>query len=113
MPRVDLQPLAKSDEALLSYIDINFRRISDALESLAEFQQGIQAVTGSILIDTGLAQVDNVIASLNTAPIANACFVRAFPVGLSAPEQIQIEVYTSAFGLSVVSASVAWFAIGQ
>jgi hypothetical protein len=113
MPAVDLQPVAKSEESLLSYIDINFRRIVDALAALASFQQGIQAVTGSVVIDTGLALVDNVIASLNSAPAAGACFVRAYPVGSSSPSDIQIDVYSNAFAISAVAVNVSWVAIGE
>lgn len=113
MPRVGLQPVAKTDEGLLSFIDINFRRLSDAIESLAEFMQGIQEVTGAVLIDTGMAQVENVIVSLADTPVAGACFVKGTVVGSSAPDQIRIDVYTSGFAVSETPINVAWFAIGE
>lgn len=113
MPRVGLQPVAKSEAALLTYIDANFRRIADAIESLAEFQQGIQAVTGSIIVETGLVEVHNVIVSFNTAPTSNACFLHGYMVGSSAPGQIQIDVYNSAFALSPIQVNIAWFVIGE
>lgn len=113
MPRVGLQPVAKTDAALLGYIDTNFRRLADAIESLAEFQQGIQSVTGAVLIDTGLAEVENVIVSLASTPTAGACFLKGTVVGSTAPDQIRIDVYKSDFSASVIAVNVSWFVIGK
>lgn len=113
MPGVELQPIAKHEEAMLSYLDINFRRIADVLASLANTEQGIQTVTGSVTIDTGIGEIYNVFATLNSAPTANACLIRAYPVGSASPSDITIEVYDNVFALSTVATDVAWFALGK
>jgi hypothetical protein len=113
MVSVNLRPIAKHQDAMLSYLDVNFRRIADTLAALANAEQGIELITGSIEIDTGMAEVHNVIASFHTAPNSGAAFIRAFPVGESAPRNIIIEVYDSSFSPSTTEVGVAWYAVGE
>lgn len=113
MVSVNLRPVAKSQDAVLGYLDTNFRRITDTLDQLTNVENGILDVTGSVVIDTGMAEVYNVFAGFNTAPSSDAAFIRAFPVGASAPRNIQIEVYTNSFTASTVPVGVAWYAIGE
>jgi len=113
MARVQLQPLAKHPEALLTYIDINFRRITDLLASLSNVEQGIIEVTGSIQIDTGLPEVYNVFAGFNGTPTANTAYVQAFLLGTSEPRTIEIKVFTSSFAAATTPVNIAWYAIGE
>lgn len=111
--QVNLKPLAKAEGAMLSYLDINFRRISDTLASLTNVEQGVLEITGSVEIDTGMPQVYNCFAGFNDAPSSGAAFIRAFPVGPSDPKNIVIEVYNDSFGASSTAVNVAWYAIGE
>lgn len=111
--QVNLAPLAKSQDDILSYLDTNFRRLADALELLANIDTGINTVTGTLVITTGLALVQNVLVTLNGDPVAGACLVRAKPVGTSAPKDIEIKVFDNVFALSTVAKDVAWYAIGK
>lgn len=113
MAQVNLQPLAKHEGALLSYLDINFRRIADTLGALTNLEQGIVTITGSVEIDTGMPEVYNAFATLVGAPVSGACFVRAFPVGSGSPRNIIIEVYNSSFAVSSTAKEIAWLAIGK
>lgn len=113
MPSVNLQPIAKSDESMLSYLDINFRRISDTLGMLTDLEQGIISVNGSVEIDTGIAEVYNCYATLNGPPASTACFVRCYPKGPTAPRNIVIEVYNNSFGSATTAVNIAWQALGK
>ena len=113
MVSVNLRPIAKHPDAVLGYLDTNFRRISDTLSRLTNLENGIHSVTGTIEIDTGMAEVYNVFAGFNSAPSSGAAFIRAFPVGPSAPQNIIIEVYNDSFGASSTQVQVAWYAIGE
>lgn len=112
MVNVNLKPVAKTEAAMLSYLDINFRRIADVLASLADVEQGVVSVTGSVNIDTGLSEVLNCFVGFNGAPSSNAAFLRAYPRGAAYPKQITIEVYTSSFAASTTPVNVAWYVIG-
>ncbi len=112
MSSVNLVPLAKTEQALLSYLDTNFRRIADALDILGAVDSGINTFTGAIVVSTTLAEVKNVIVSLVSAPIAGACFVRGSVVGSGAPKDIDLRVYSNTFAQATIAASVAWVAIG-
>lgn len=74
---VNLQPLAKTPEGLATYLDLNLRRLADAIATLGRVEQTTVAITGTVTIDSGIPIVHNVIACLESAPVANACFVRA------------------------------------
>lgn len=113
MARVDLRPIAKSPEAMLGYLDTNFRRIKDTLESLTNAEFGSIEVETAIQIDTGMPEVYETFAALKGAPTSDACFIRAFPVGDTAPSNIIIEVYNSSFNLSTVPIEVTWYAVGE
>lgn len=112
MPNVDLQPIAKSDASMLTYLDINFRRIADTLAALTNVEQGTLEVTGSVQIDTGMAEVINAYASFAGAPSADAAYVQIFPRGASFPKEIEIKVFTSSFAASTTPVDIAWYALG-
>lgn len=113
MVNVNLRPVAKSQDAILGYLDTNFRRITDTLARLTNIENGILLVTGSVQIDTGMAEVYNCFAGFNTEPSSAAAFIRAYPVGFTAPRDIIIEVYTNSFAASTTEVGVAWYAIGE
>lgn len=113
MPGVNLRPIAKNPEAVLGYLDTNFRRISDTLARLTNMENGIVTITGSVEIDTGMAEVYNIFAGFNGAPSSGAAFLRAYLVGSTSPRNVIIEVYTSSFGASTTPVDVAWYAIGE
>lgn len=109
--RVDLQPIAKHEGALLSYLDANFRRLADALALLTNVEQAVVTFTGAVEIDTGLPEVYNVVASFYSIPVAGACFLQAY---VSATEgNIVIVCLDSSFNLSTTECEVTWFAIGK
>lgn len=111
MGRVDLAPFPANPQALASAFQINFQRIKDAIESLGQFEQGTVDVTGTLIIDTGIAQVFNGFAVLNDAPVAGGCFIRVTPTANR--REIQIQVYKSDFTLSVIPVTINWFALGE
>ncbi len=113
MPEVTLQPLAKHEGAMLSYLDINFRRLSDALGSLGQVEQGTLLVTGGVQIDTGIANVLNVFVTLADVPVAGACFVYGELVGPTFPRDILIGIYTNTFAVSTLPKMLSWLAIGE
>ena len=113
MARVDLRPIAKSPEAMLGYLDTNFRRIKDTLESLTNAEFGHLEVTTAIEINTGMPEVYEAFAGLRGAPTSNGCFVRAYPVGDNSPSNIIVEVYDSSFNLSTTPVEVTWYAVGE
>lgn len=113
MSSVNLRPIAKNPEAVLGYLDTNFRRIADTLASLTNAENGILTITGAIEIDTGMAEVYNAFANFNSIPSSGAAYIRVFLKGPTAPRNIQIEVYNTSFNLSTTPVDVAWYAIGE
>lgn len=113
MPKVDLPPAAKREQSYAAYLDLAFRRIQDVLESLADVEQGINEVTGSLEIDTGIPEVYNGFAGLNGTPESGACFVRCYPKGSSAPSNIVIEVYKNDFTAATIAKDIWWLSIGK
>ena len=105
-------PHPEDIEGLKQYASENFRRIQDVLDSTLAVVSDTETVTGTITVETTLEEVHEVQASLNGVPVANACYVRAFPVGLAAPKDITLEVYTNAFALSGIAKEVSWVAVG-
>lgn len=109
--RVDLQPLAKHEGALPSYLAENFRRIADALALLTNVEQGVATFTGAVEIDTGLPEVYNVVASFYSLPVSGACFLQAYKT--ETVGNIAIVCLDNTFTLSTTETSVTWFAIGK
>lgn len=109
---VQLQPLARSPEALTSYIDINFRRIRDALARLGRVEQLSTEVTGSLLVDTGIPVVKNVAVSLGEQPAAAAAYVTA-TLDPDDSRNVLISVWKSDFSASVVATTINMIAIGD
>lgn len=112
MVQVQLQPLAKSPEALATYIDANFRRLADALSLLGRVEQAQVEITGSVTIDTGIPVVRNVVACLAEPPIANAAYVTA-EIDSTNTRQVIIRVYKSDFTASATATNVNMIAIGD
>lgn len=118
MPSIDLSPLAKTDEALRSWLDVNFKRIADSLELIPEFAFGVETITGGVELGTSLINCQMVIASFVDFPVAGAAFLRAVPVNTIENRgtdygNIYIEVLTSGFASSSTPIQVGWLAIGS
>lgn len=110
---VEFLPTPQNDSFLLSYLQDSFNRIRDAFRRIPRTDSGQTTFVGSIQITTNLTTVTRVVASLDGLPSANACFVRAAPVGSGAPKDIYLFVYTNAFALAPVSMVVDWIAVGE
>lgn len=110
MARIRLLP-GINDQAMYE----NFQRIENISEAVADTDSGRLVVTGSIIVNTRLSRVDSVVASFANAPIANACFIAAYPAILTggAPNQVAIFVYSNAFAASITSISISWMASGE
>lgn len=106
-----LPPIADAAQ-VVSWAWQNFTRIIDALSS-SQSVHGSTLITGSLAVDTGLASVDNVSVSLRDAPSAGRAFVRALPVGVGSPSEIEIFVYKDDYTLSATPTNVSWIATGE
>lgn len=113
MPSIELRPIAKNPEAVIGYLNTNFRRIADTLALLTNLENDIVSVTGTIEIDTGMAEVYNVFAGFSGPPSSGAAYIAAYPVGVSAPRNITIDVFTNSFAASTTPVDIAWYAIGE
>lgn len=112
MPKIELQPLAKTPEALPAFLSLNFRRIADEVNRRFESYYGSSTVTGTATITTDLTEVLGVVASLTGIPSAGACFVRA-RVSSSNSKDVVIDVYSNTFAVSAVGVGVAFLAVGR
>jgi hypothetical protein len=109
---VELQPLAKTPEALATYLDLNLRRLRDAIATLGRVEQTTLSITGFVTIDTGIPIVENVVATLDSAPVAGACFVRA-QVDPNNTRQVIVTVYKNDFTQSVTPTNVRVIVVGD
>lgn len=112
MGTVELAPLGKFNESMMTYLALNFRRLADALGMLGRVEQTTQTITGTITIDSGIPIVHNVVATLAQAPVASACFVVA-ALDPAEPRNVIVSVYSETFVLSAVATSVNVVIIGE
>lgn len=112
MVQVELQPLAKTPEGLATYLDLNLRRLRDAISILGRVEQFTAEITGSVTVDTGIPIVKNVVATLEGPPVAGACFIRA-EKDPDNDRQVIIYVYKNDFTLSVIPATVNVIVVGD
>lgn len=110
MPKLGLRPFSVIAEGAEAYFGYNFTRLENVFEHMTDVKASFSIVTGSLTIDTGLANLDGASASLESTPSANAAYVK---VVVASATSITITVYTSAFGVSVVPATVRWIAVGE
>lgn len=110
MPKLGLRPYAVIEEGAEAYFGYNFTRIENVFERMTDVKAGIQLVTGSAVIETGLANLDGVTVSLDTTPVAGAAYVKGV---VSSASAITITVYTNAFAVSITPANVRWIAVGE
>lgn len=111
MPKLSLRPFAFIEEGLDTYLGYNFTRLENVFERMPDVATGGDLVTGALNVATGLARVDGVVASLDQAPAAAGAYVRAAPG--AAAGSIDLIVYTSTFGVSIVAVNVSWVAVGE
>jgi hypothetical protein len=109
---LDLAPTPQNNNFLLAYLQDCFLRIKDLFSRIPRVQSGSSTFVGQTTITTEFTTVTSAVATIADLPSANACFVRAVPVGSSAPSQFYIFVYTNAFALSGTSVKVSWIATG-
>lgn len=112
MAQIELQPLAKDPKALATYIDLNFRRLADAIATLGRVEQFSIQIIGTVVVDTGIPVVKNVVACLESAPVANACLVRA-QLDPNSKRNVVITVYKNDFTVAVDAANVNVIVIGD
>lgn len=112
MSFVELAPLAKDPRGLATYIDMNFRRLRDALSTLGRVEQTTLSITGSVIIDTGIPIVKNVVACLKSTPVAGACFIKA-EIDPANERNVIVYVYKNDFTLSAIAVDVNVIVIGD
>lgn len=110
MPKLGLRPFAVIEEGAESYLGYNFTRLENVHEQMTDVRAGVKLVTGSAIIETGLANLDGVVANLSTDAQAGAAYVSAF---VSSGSAITVRVLTSGFALSVIAVNVNWIAVGE
>lgn len=112
MVQVNLQPLAKTDAAFRAYLDLNLRRIVDAMGNLGRVEQFTATITGEVVVDTGIPIVKNAVATLASAPVAGACFLRT-RLDPSNEANIIITVYANTFAVSAIPIDVNVIVVGD
>lgn len=110
MPKLGLRPFATIEEGLDTYLGYNFTRLENVFERIEDTKSDVVSVTGSTVVNTGLAIVTGVVASLVTDPVAGAAYVTAVP---GAAGTVTIKVFSSGFAASVIAVSVQWIASGE
>lgn len=111
---VTLLPLAKFEDDLLAYIDRNLRELGDALGRLANVETNTNAVTGSLTVDSGLAEIDNVQVWFAQKQTANAAYVSVELLDQDTfPGQFNIWVLKSDFTASTTAVNIGWQAVGE
>ncbi len=110
MPKLGLRPYSTIEEGAESYFGYNFTRLENVHENMTDVKASSTNVTGSAIIETGLANIDGAVVCLESTPSANAAYVK---VAVSSTTAITVTVYTNAFGVSVVPATVRWIVVGE